>query len=80
MAQIVQHRLPDNIDPEWLKELQKKAVKRREAEAMVRELMGENKPEPEMSLGEYLLTFPKINCDESIFARHPERGVSDVPG
>jgi hypothetical protein len=80
MTNIVQHPLPDNIDPEWLRALQKKAVARRKAEEMVREILGENTAEPEMSLGEYILTFPEIDCDDSIFARHPGRESSNVSG
>jgi hypothetical protein len=79
MAQHIKQALPDTIDENWLRELRERGAARRRAEEMVREILGENK-EPEMSLAAFILTFPEIDCDDSIFARHPERDEGNVSG
>lgn len=80
MSKINEESLLDSIDPVWLAEIQKKGAERRKVKEMVEAILKIDKPKPKMSLGEYILTFPKIDCDDSIFARHPDRGNSDVPG
>jgi hypothetical protein len=78
MAQFIQYPLPDNISEAYLQELRERVAARRKAEAMVREILGERDEKPEMSLAQFILTFPKVDCDDSVFERHPERGASNV--
>jgi hypothetical protein len=66
---VHQGPLPDSIDPVWLEEFRKEGIERRKIDDLVRKLLGEDE-EPEMSLGQFLMTFPKIDCDDSIFDRH----------
>ncbi|WP_050454322.1 hypothetical protein [Candidatus Burkholderia verschuerenii] len=77
---ITENPLPDTIDPVWLEELRARGAERRRVEEMVEVLLGIDKPKPKMSFEDYLMTFPKIDCDDAIFARHPERRDSDVSG
>jgi hypothetical protein len=79
-SKITENPLPENIDPVWLEELRARGAERRRVEEMVEAILGMDRPKPKMSLGHYILTFPEIDCDDSIFARHPERGDSDVSG
>jgi hypothetical protein len=81
MFKIIENSLPDNIDPVWLKGLQEKAAARRKAEAMVREILGENTG-PSKGFFQILEEhpFPDIDVDLSVFDRHADRGDSDVSG
>jgi hypothetical protein len=72
LKNIIVSELPEGIDLVELAALQAKAAKRREAEAMVREIMGE-KTRPPMSLEEFFRTHPPIlDVDDSVFDRHAE--------
>lgn len=80
MAQFIQYPLPDNISEAYLRALRERVAARRKAEAMVREILGERDEKPEMNLFEYLLTFPKVDIDFSIFDRNAHlrgKNVSD---
>jgi hypothetical protein len=75
---IIQGPLPWNITESELLEIQARAKARREAEEKVREVLYGKRPEPAMSFVDFLLTFPKLDVEDSFFDRHPERGDSDV--
>jgi hypothetical protein len=77
---IQQEPLPDTIDPVWLEALRARGAERRRVEEMVEAIMGMDRPQPKMSFEAYLMTFPKIDCDDAIFERHPERRNPDVSG
>ncbi|SAK47483.1 hypothetical protein AWB82_01039 [Caballeronia glebae] len=80
MLKIIQGTLPSNIDPNWLKELQEYSARRGEIEAEVRKQMGESDDDDNAGFIRALMSFPKIDCDDSIFDRHADNGASDVPG
>jgi hypothetical protein len=69
---IIKQPLPANITESELREIQTRAAKRREAEALVRKLLGEES-NPKMSFEEFILTFPKLDVEDSFFDRHAER-------
>jgi Trm5-related predicted tRNA methylase len=74
-------KLPKGIDLVELEEIQAKAARRREAEAMVREIMGE-KERPQKSWGEFFRTYPHppiLDVDDSVFDRHAESRTAHVP-
>jgi hypothetical protein len=80
-AKIVQHSLSPHISEEWLQELRERTAAEREAELLARKILGREDPADLNSrFIDHLMNFPKIDCDDSIFARHPDRGESNVPG
>jgi hypothetical protein len=74
---IIKQPLPANITEAELREIRSRAARRREAEALVRKLMGEE-TNPKMSFEEFILTFPKLDVEDSFFERHPESESRDV--
>lgn len=80
MFKIIQGKLPSNIDEDELREIQAYAAQRREIEAEVRRQMGEPDDYEPADFIRALLSFPKIDCDDSIFDRHASNGDSDVSG
>ncbi|WP_250537710.1 MULTISPECIES: hypothetical protein [unclassified Caballeronia] len=49
-------------------------------EAQVRRQMGEPDDDDNAGFIRALMSFPKIDCDDSIFDRHASTGDSDVSG
>ncbi|MBC8641788.1 hypothetical protein IAG25_33715 [Caballeronia sp. EK] len=80
MFKIIQGTLPSNIDEEELREIQADAARRMKIEAEVRRQMGEPDDDDNAGFIRALLSFPKIDCDDSIFDRHASNGDSDVSG
>ncbi|GJH07599.1 hypothetical protein CBA19CS11_02195 [Caballeronia novacaledonica] len=80
MFKIIQGTLPSNIDEEELREMQAYAARRRKIEAEVRRQMGEEVDYEPADFIQALMSFPKIDCDDSIFDRHASNGDSDVSG
>ncbi|WP_044041019.1 hypothetical protein [Caballeronia insecticola] len=83
-AKIIQHPLPPNISEQRLQEIREEVAAQRKAEALARKILGYEEPSDlNERFIEHLLNFPKIDCDDSIFARypetHPDIGDSDVP-
>ncbi|SAL25524.1 hypothetical protein AWB71_01413 [Caballeronia peredens] len=84
-AKIIQHPLPPNISERWIEELREQTAAQRKAEALARKILGYEEPSDlNRRFIEHLMNFPKIDCDDSIFARHPEThpdiGDADVSG
>ncbi|SAL19685.1 hypothetical protein AWB73_01234 [Caballeronia turbans] len=80
MFKIIQGTLPSNIDESELRELQAYTARRMKIEAEVRRQMGEPDDDDNAGFIRALMSFPKIDCDDSIFDRHASTGDSDVSG
>ncbi|BCQ21980.1 hypothetical protein NK8_00880 [Caballeronia sp. NK8] len=80
MFKIIQGTLPSNIDPDELREIQEEAARNWEIEKEVRRRMGILGDEDNAGFIRALMSFPKIDCDDSIFDRHAGYGESDVSG
>jgi hypothetical protein len=78
MSEFIQGPLPWNITESELLEIQAQARARRKEEERVREVLYGKRPEPEMCFEDFLLTFPKLDVEDSFFDRHPDRGDSNV--
>ena len=80
MFKIIQGTLPSNIDEEELGRFRRIPPDAAKIEAEVRRQMGESDDDDNAGFIRALMSFPKIDCDDSIFDRHASNGDSDVSG
>ncbi|MDR5755732.1 hypothetical protein [Caballeronia sp. LZ035] len=71
---VVKQEWPAHISKEWVEELRAEVKAEREALALARKILGkEDPPDLNERFIDHLMNFPEIDCEDDIFARHPDQ-------
>ncbi|MDR5778209.1 hypothetical protein QCE63_02050 [Caballeronia sp. LZ065] len=70
----VKGKWPSWLSKEYVEELRERGKARREALALARKILGkEDPPGLNERFIDHLMNFPEIDCEDDIFARHPNQ-------